>query len=258
VATQLAKRYGLRLYSADTMTWQHRDRALAAGSAAARRWESLSPGDRWEASPAELLEMSLHRERGPMVLADLRALPHSPLVVAEGTTLPPSAVSGGAADRSRAVWLIPTPAFLRAQLAARGTPPGQTRLYLLLAEVIERDAAEHEVPVLPVTPCSSAAATLRAVEARLAPALAAGPLARTPGDQRALLRAMNLAVAAQVRGYYARPWAEGNLDAVVQRFVCECDDPTCGRFIRLPVPAVETAPALAPGHLTSTAPDRQP
>ena len=43
----LAKRYGLRLYSADTMTWQHRDRALVAGSDTAHRWESLSPVERW-------------------------------------------------------------------------------------------------------------------------------------------------------------------------------------------------------------------
>ncbi len=31
VATFLARRYGLRLYRADTRTWEHRDRALAAG-----------------------------------------------------------------------------------------------------------------------------------------------------------------------------------------------------------------------------------
>ena len=48
VARRLARRHGLRLYSADTRTWEHRDRALAAGHAAARCWESLSPAQRWE------------------------------------------------------------------------------------------------------------------------------------------------------------------------------------------------------------------
>jgi hypothetical protein len=107
--------------------------------------------------------------------------------------------------------------------------------------------AEHGVPDLPVTHRSDAT-VLRAVEARLAPALAAGPLAHTAGERRALLREMNLAVAAQVRGYYARAWAEGDPDAVIREFVCECGGPACDRFIRLPVSTVETAPALAPGH----------
>jgi len=30
IATRLARRYGVRLYSADTRTWEHRDRALLA------------------------------------------------------------------------------------------------------------------------------------------------------------------------------------------------------------------------------------
>jgi hypothetical protein len=55
-----------------------------------------------------MLELSLHAARGPMVLDDLRALPDSPLVVAEGSTLPAQAVSSGIASRSRAVWLLPT------------------------------------------------------------------------------------------------------------------------------------------------------
>jgi hypothetical protein len=76
--------------------------------------------------------MSLHGERGPMVLDDLRALPDSLLLLAEGSTLPAQAVSSGIADRSRAIWLLPTPEFQRALLAARGTPPGPTALYLLL------------------------------------------------------------------------------------------------------------------------------
>jgi hypothetical protein len=84
VATRIARRYGLRWYNTDTRTWQHRDRALRAGNAAARRWEAMTPEQRWVGStPHEMLEGSLHRKRGPMVIDDLRALPHSPLVVAE-------------------------------------------------------------------------------------------------------------------------------------------------------------------------------
>lgn len=43
IATRLACRHGLRWYGADARTWRHRDRALAAGSTAARRWEAMTP-----------------------------------------------------------------------------------------------------------------------------------------------------------------------------------------------------------------------
>jgi adenylate kinase family enzyme len=90
VARRLARRHGLRLYSADTQTWEHRDRALAAGNRMAERWESLPPAERWAAgrTSAELLATSLHRERGEMIVDDLRALPSAPLIVAGGSPLP--------------------------------------------------------------------------------------------------------------------------------------------------------------------------
>ena len=75
IARVLARRHGLRLYSSDTRTWVHRDRALAAGVGAARRWEALPVAERWSPPADELLAMALHHERGPMVVDDLRALP---------------------------------------------------------------------------------------------------------------------------------------------------------------------------------------
>jgi hypothetical protein len=84
VATRIARRHGLRWYGADTRTWRHRDRALRAGSEAARRWEAMTPEQLWVRS-----------------------------------TLPAWALSSGVADRSRAVWLLPTRRFQRATLADR-------------------------------------------------------------------------------------------------------------------------------------------
>ncbi|MEN3279941.1 MAG: hypothetical protein V7607_1081 [Solirubrobacteraceae bacterium] len=242
VAARIARRHGLRLYSADTRTWEHRDRALAAGNEAARRWEAMTPAERWERStPAEMLEMSLHRERGPMVLDDLRALPAQPLVVAEGSPLPAS----GIADPARAVWLIPTPAFQRAQLAARGTTGGAAELYALLNEVITQEATEHSVPTLTIDGSRTIEETTRAVESLFSDAIAAGPRAKTLEERRALLREINEAIVAQVRGYYARPWSKGDPDAVVRAFVCECGDTTCEIDLELPVGEVATRPALA-------------
>jgi hypothetical protein len=242
---RLARRHGLRLYSADTRTWAHRDRALTQGSGAARRWEALAPPDRWEGpSPAQLLAMSLHRERGPMVVDDLRALPPAPLVIAEGSVLPAAAID----DRSRALWLIPTPAFQRGGLVAAARTGGRGRLDALLRDVIAGEAAEHQVPTLSVDGSANADEVLAAVERRFAAALAAGPRAATRDERRALLREANEAIVAQVRGYHARPWAHGDPDAVVRAFVCECGDRACDADLRLTVGAVAAGPALAPGH----------
>jgi hypothetical protein len=244
IARRIARRHGLRLYSADTRTWEHRDRALAAGNMAARRWEAMTPEERWERStPAEMLEMSLHRERGAMVLDDLRALPTKLLAIAEGSTLP-----AAAADPARAVWLIPTPEFQRAQLAARGTTGGTAELYALLSEAISREAKDHSVPTLVVDGTQGIEETTHAVESLFADALAAGPRSETRDERRALLREINEAIVAQVRGYYARRWADGDPEAIVRTFVCECADPACAADLELTVGRLAAAPALAPGH----------
>jgi hypothetical protein len=249
VATRIARWHGLRWYGADTRTWEHRDRALRAGNAAARRWEAMTPEERWvKSTPAEMLEMSLHVERGPMVLDDLRALPDSPLVLAEGSTLPAHAVSSGIADRSRAVWLIPTRDFQRTTLAAQGTEPGPTALYLLLRETIAREASDHGAPTLIVDGSRGIAVSVAAVEELFAEALAEGPRAETPAERRALLREANEAIASQVRSYYAWPWAEGDAESVVREFICECGDASCAASVHVPVRALSSAPLLARGH----------
>jgi hypothetical protein len=249
VATRIARQHGLRWYGADTRTWQHRDRALLAGNRAARRWEAMTPEERWARStPTEMLAMSLHTERGPMVLDDLRALPDSPLVVAEGSVLPVQAVSSGIVDRSRAVWLIPTDDFQQALLAGRGTPPGPTALYRLLRDRAIREASEHGVPTLLVDGSLGLDATVTTAEELFAEALAEGPRAETRAARRALLRDANEEIAAQVRGYYARPWAVGDAESVVREFLCECGNTSCDASVHVPVAAVAAGAVLAPGH----------
>lgn len=135
LARALAHRRGLRLYRSDTLTWEHRDRALAAGHPAATRWEALTPADRWSAPPAALLAMSLHAERGAMIADDVRALGPGPLTVVEGTPVTPDTVP----DPGRAVWLMPSPELQRRRLAERGLPEGVHTLYtLLLADLAAR------------------------------------------------------------------------------------------------------------------------
>jgi hypothetical protein len=239
----------LRWYSADTRTWRHRDRALRSGNAAARRWEAMTEDERWvKSTSSEMFDMSLHVERGPMVLDDLRTLPDSPLVVAEGSVIPARAVSRGIAERSRAVWLIPTRDFQQAALAVQGTPPGPSELYLMLRETIAREASEHGAPTLIVDGSRDVEATVAVVEELFAEALAEGPRAETRTERRALLREANEAIASQVRAYYARPWADGDAESVVREFICECGEPLCDASVRIPVGNVASGAVLARGH----------
>ena len=209
----------------------------------------MTPAQRWEeATPDEMLELSLHAERGPMIVDDLRLLPSSPLVVAEGSTLSPAVVSSGIADPARAVWLLPTPEFQRAQLDERGLARGPRELYLLLAQTIAESVEEHGAPKLTVDASRGIDEMVAAVEEAFAAALAEGPLAETRAERRALLREGNEAIATQVRGYYARPWADGDAESILRTFICECGETTCEASVDLVVGKLTNGPVLAPGH----------
>jgi hypothetical protein len=239
VAGALARRHGLRLYSADTRTWIHRDRAIAAGVAAAIRWEALSPADRLSQSDDELIATSLHHVRGPMVVADVAALPDEPLVVAEGSVVRPSVLPRGAA----AVWLMSDAATVQKRLSTRDGR--STRSYELVVEVIGDEVDAARAPSIEVT---TPAETLVAVEAFFADELARGPLATSVEERRALLREANLAIVDQVRGYFARPWANGDPDKVERAFMCECGSSSCEAFVSVSVGSVAAAPVLAEGR----------
>ena len=238
-ASILARRHGLRLYSADTRTWVHRDRAVAAGNAAALRWEALAPDLRRTQPPDELLAMSLHGERGQMVVADIRALPVAPLIVAEGSVIRPVDLPVG----SMAVWLMPPPGLQPERLRAR--EGHSVPLYELLAEVIAAEVAHAGARVIVAR---EPAETVAALETVFADTLARGPLAKSIAERRALLRESNLDIVEQVRGYYARPWAVGNPEAVVRTFICECGATTCEAFVETTVAHAAAEPALDARH----------
>ena len=57
----------------------------------------------------------------------------------------------------------------------------------------------------------------------------------THAERIALIREANLAIANQVRAFYARGDAPGDPEQVIQRFACECGHPACGDFFEAPV-----------------------
>ncbi|MDT7581528.1 MAG: hypothetical protein QOK35_2792 [Pseudonocardiales bacterium] len=241
VARVLMRRHGLRCYSADTRTWEHRDRALAAGHAAAAAWEGLSREARWSAPPAELLAMSLHRERGPMILDDVAELPAAPLTVVEGTPVTP-AVAG-----KHGVWLLPTPEVQEERLARRDLPAGVHTLYRLLAQEIAQEVAADGRRVVVVDGRLDVDGTVAAVERVFGAALRDGPRATTGAERRVLLRYANAAIVAQHRTYAARPWAPRDAMSAVRTFACECGRPECVAEVDLPVGAA-SIPVRAAGH----------
>ena len=165
MASRLARRHGLRLYSADTRTWDHVDRLIAAGNERARCWNATRP-------PRD--RFALHHDRAPLVEADLARLPDHPPVIAEGT-------------------VIPRP---RIFLVHHTTPDALERHFDLSGGVT------------------------------------------THAERIALIHEANLAIANQVRAFYARGDAQGDPGAVVCRFACECGDPACQDFFEAPVAVI--------------------
>ncbi|MER7047005.1 hypothetical protein [Streptomyces jumonjinensis] len=252
VARLLARRHGLRWYGSDAHTWEHRDRAIAAGHPAAVRWEALPREDRWSAPPGELLAMSLHRERGAMIADDVRALPPWPMTVAEGTPVVPPSTG------AHALWLLPTAEVREKRLAERGEAPGPLALYRRLAREIESRVEAYGGAILRVDGSLGVAETLAAVERCFAPVLAANPGARTAADRGGLLRYANEAVVAQYRAFAARPWAPPGAMAAVVGFACECGRAECGEDVELAVADYPAGGGLTTAGCSGGRGDRPP
>ena len=244
VATRLARRHGLRWYSADAHTWEHRDLAIAAGHEGAIRWESMTLEERLVTaaeSPGELVELNLDFERGAMIVDDLGRLPAAPLIVADGSTILPELVAQGHASRDRAVWFLPTFERHRGFHEVHGL--GHLVEYRwLIVEEVERQAGEVGVTVLRVDGMGIDEA-LASVEELFADAIEEGPRAETIGERQALLRYANDAIVTQASGYLSRPWATGDEATFVREFRCECEDPECTEVVALPV--ADYAPGLS-------------
>ncbi|GAA2614854.1 hypothetical protein [Streptomyces axinellae] len=251
VAQRIARRHGLRWYNSDAHTWEHRDRAVARGHPAAIRYERTPVPERWSTSLEERLVMSLHHERGPMVLEDLRTLPPAPLTIAEGTPITPQ-ITGPHSG----VWLLPTPEVQRSRLARRDLLPEVRELYEYLADEIATQVGKHEARTVIIDGSRSVEEVAAEVEALFADALAEGPRAMSPAERRRMLRYANRSFVSQYLTFFTRPWARalGGTGDVVLPFLCECAHESCQENVEFAVadfrePPDGISPAvLAPGH----------
>src|SRR5215216_3586745 len=128
IARPLAARHRWRWYSCDVHTHDHIARSDPTQLPATYAKLDKSIDERWvHPTPEELLRsiVAINAERFPLILADLRAMPTRPLILAEGPSLHPQLVAPLLTSRHQAIWLVPTEAFALASAAGRDKPRGR-------------------------------------------------------------------------------------------------------------------------------------
>jgi predicted transcriptional regulator len=247
VARLLARRHGLRWYSCDTRTWQHRDRAIAAGDAAAIEWERLTPQQRSHLPAAETIRLTI--DRSGMVLDDVRALPDEPAIVAEGTNVTPSMVPGP----SLAIWLTAEPAIRARRSRQRGWGAAGDEADLIQERQLTAELDQAAAIVIDTGNHAEPGETVTHIEVIAATWIATRPTAQSRRERQALIRDGNAAIVAQYRDGMAR---SGNTAgySLVRTYDCECGDLRCTALVErnlgsLPEPFTPSAePILAPAH----------
>jgi 2-phosphoglycerate kinase len=166
LARRLAERYGLQLYVTDDVMREHASRCRAPYL---DRFKAMTMDERWLTWPPRTMLETFHWFRGEgfhLIVEDLLSVPAGTRVVAEGFRLLPHLVAPLLADRSRAVWLLPTAEFREAAHEARGSTwtipnltsdPGRAKANLderdaMFTDRLTRETARLSLPVLRLEP----------------------------------------------------------------------------------------------------------
>ena len=114
VSEILAGRFGLHVYHVDEAFEAHVRRLDPALHPALTKWRASSWNQRWMRPTETLVQdvIACYQEHFTLILEDILSLPKNKTTLVEGTALLPSRVAGVLADRSRAIWVIPTAASL--------------------------------------------------------------------------------------------------------------------------------------------------
>ena len=148
IARRIAAIHHATLYSTDNVMADHAGRLTPEQAPLLHSFRDASMDDRWlHRSPVEMLT-SFHWYEGEgfeLIASDLSAATDDgTFAVAEGFRLLPHLVAPLLADRTDAVWLLPTPAFRRAAFEHRGTlweiSSRTSDPERALANLLERDA----------------------------------------------------------------------------------------------------------------------
>lgn len=124
IARILANRFRLQCYHYDREDARQL-RRLAETMREHEAFLAATVDERWVRPEPEFLmrrTLASFRDRFPLVVEDLLALPHAPLIVAEGFGLAPEWVAPVLSSPNQAIWLVPTGAFKRASMDRRNKP----------------------------------------------------------------------------------------------------------------------------------------
>lgn len=124
ITRRLADRFGWYMYATDEMMPDHARRLSPGAAPYLDQFKSMDMDERWVNRAPEAMLETFHWFRGEgfdLIVEDLLHLPVDTGVIAEGFRLLPHLVAPLLADRSHAVWLLPTPEFRELAFDSRGT-----------------------------------------------------------------------------------------------------------------------------------------
>ena len=126
VAKRLIERHRLQLYHYDKQERSHSARSCPERHPTICAHAAMSMDERWMHRPVDEMVRATEAawlERFALVIDDLRALPATATILAEGPGLLPGTVAPLLQRPRQALWLVPTEAFKRAVQPTRGGAP---------------------------------------------------------------------------------------------------------------------------------------
>lgn len=196
IARAIASRYGLQVYHYDRNESSHIERLINAGSiyfqklvtkTAAGYWELGDVDEYWVLRSPEVMAQETivsWKERFPLVVEDLQAMPKEPLIIAEGPGLFPECVYRVLRSPPQAIWLVPTETFKRALVKQRGKPGVRAQTSdperatenligrdMLMARLVREEAQERGLRLCEVNGSQTLEEMVAVVEHHFAPFL---------------------------------------------------------------------------------------
>jgi hypothetical protein len=123
IARRIAAQYGLRVYATDDVMADHARQCSPEDCPLLHAFMAMDMDQRWVNRPPKTMLETFHWFRGEgfnLIIEDLLRLPREAGVIVEGFRLLPHLVKPLLSVPSRAVWLLPTPAFRQAVVESRG------------------------------------------------------------------------------------------------------------------------------------------
>jgi len=114
IASMLGKQYGLDVYHVDETLPHHAPHFTPSKQPCLYKWTHIAWNDLWMQSEDQLFKevIRCYGEHFELAIEDLKAMPKSKGIIAEGNVFMPDKVVNLLTHPNQAIWLIPTRKFL--------------------------------------------------------------------------------------------------------------------------------------------------